>query len=216
MDPQTYTQDQELMLGASLLVAPVVQQGITSRNVYLPAGASWIDIATDTIYAGGQQIVAAAPPDRIPVFAREGAILPQGAVKQYVSESADSTLRVDFYPGPDSSFILYEDDGSTLDYTRGIFLRTTIGRQAQNAGTLITINRTEGSWVPPIRSWWLYLHSVSSSPTGVRLGGVRIPSVGGAADVAKVARGWFYDSVAHRLVVRIPDSSSPIPVLVLK
>src|SRR4029077_18729517 len=42
-DVQTYSQDQEYMLGPSLLVAPVLQQGATSRTVYLPAGASWID-----------------------------------------------------------------------------------------------------------------------------------------------------------------------------
>lgn len=75
-DPTAWTVEDEFLLGPDLLVAPVVQQGVRQRPVYLPAGTRWVDAWTDTELDGGQTVTAAAPLDRIPVFLRAGAKLP--------------------------------------------------------------------------------------------------------------------------------------------
>ncbi|NMM97770.1 TIM-barrel domain-containing protein [Bifidobacterium olomucense] len=64
----------EYMLGADLLVAPVVEEGARSREVYLPGDGetSWTDLRDGTVYAAGQTITANAPLDSVPVFARNG------------------------------------------------------------------------------------------------------------------------------------------------
>ncbi len=62
----------EFMLGPDLLVAPVTEQGANSRNVYLPAGVTWVDAWTGEEYQGGQQFQAEAPLERIPVYWRKG------------------------------------------------------------------------------------------------------------------------------------------------
>jgi alpha-glucosidase (family GH31 glycosyl hydrolase) len=82
-DPRmTNTWDQYLF-GAELLVAPVVTAGATSRELFLPAGG-WLDYneRRQATRAGpdGQMVVAAAPLDTIPVFVREGAIVPRGDI----------------------------------------------------------------------------------------------------------------------------------------
>lgn len=60
----------QYMLGSELLVAPVIEAGARSKCVYLPEGASWIDIRDGKCYEGGQTITVAAPLAEIPVFAR--------------------------------------------------------------------------------------------------------------------------------------------------
>lgn len=62
----------EYCFGPDLLVAPVLEPGAQSRPVYLPAGASWTELHTGAVYAGGQTVTAAAPLATIPVFLRDG------------------------------------------------------------------------------------------------------------------------------------------------
>ena len=61
------------MLGPDLLVAPVVEEGARSRQVYLPGDATtqWQDLRDGAMYNGGQTITAEAPLDTLPVFARD-------------------------------------------------------------------------------------------------------------------------------------------------
>jgi alpha-glucosidase (family GH31 glycosyl hydrolase) len=71
-DPQTWRIADQFRLGRDLLVAPVVEEGATTRRLYLPGG-EWRDFWTGAAVAGGQWLTVAAPLDRIPVFVRQGA-----------------------------------------------------------------------------------------------------------------------------------------------
>jgi alpha-D-xyloside xylohydrolase len=75
-DTRAWATDDQFLLGADLLVAPVLEAGATSRPVYLPAGALWTDAVTGDRHSGGTSVEAAAPPDRIPLFLRDHARLP--------------------------------------------------------------------------------------------------------------------------------------------
>ena len=117
-DPQVTGLTDEYMFGPAFLAAPVLDQGVTSRRVYLPAGTDWYDWWTNKRYSGGQWIEAAAPIDRIPLFVRAGSIVPLGAqVQNTTQRQALSEIRV--YPGASSSFTLYDDDGVTNAYKSG-------------------------------------------------------------------------------------------------
>ncbi|MGK6319548.1 TIM-barrel domain-containing protein [Sphingomonas sp. DT-204] len=117
-DPNVAAISDQYMFGPAFLVAPVLDQGVTGRRVYLPAGTDWYDWWTDERHSGGQWIEAAAPIDRIPLFVRAGSIVPLGAdvpntgVRQPLSE-----IRV--YPGANAIFTIYDDDGVTNDYRNG-------------------------------------------------------------------------------------------------
>lgn len=81
-DPKAWDVDTAYLFGRDLLVAPVLELGARTWDVYLPAGASWTDAWTGDEYAGGQSVTVDAPLDRIPLFLRDGAELPirgQGA-----------------------------------------------------------------------------------------------------------------------------------------
>ena len=98
----------EYMFGPAFLVAPVTEQGATSRMVYLPAGADWYNYWTNQRVRGGQTVKVDAPIDTLPLFVRAGSILPLGE---------PARLRV--YPGADADFTLYDDDGRTYAYEKG-------------------------------------------------------------------------------------------------
>jgi alpha-glucosidase/alpha-D-xyloside xylohydrolase len=109
----------EYLWGRDLLVAPVFTRGATSRDVYLPAG-TWYDWWTGERTTGGRTVRRAVDLATMPLYARAGAIVPVDPVRQYTSEpvSGPTTLRV--YPGADGAFTLYDDDGISQDYVKGV------------------------------------------------------------------------------------------------
>ena len=108
----------EYMFGPAFLVAPVTEQGATSREVYLPAGTDWYNYWTNVKFKGGQTITVAAPIDTIPLFVRAGSIVPLGAaVESTHQQQAIASVRV--YPGANGAFTLYSDDGKTYAYEKG-------------------------------------------------------------------------------------------------
>jgi hypothetical protein len=97
-DPGTYDLADEAMLGPYLLVAPAVIEGATSRAVYLPAGR-WFEWGTDRVFDGPTTIDVALRTPALPMFAREGAIIP-------------ATDAVEIY-GAGGSFTRFDDPGTT-------------------------------------------------------------------------------------------------------
>ncbi len=117
-DPKVVNISDEFMFGPAFLVAPVVEQGVTSRNVYLPSGCDWYDYWTNKRITGGQTIVAAAPIDTIPLFVRAGSIVPLG-VEILSAQEKQAIASVRVYPGADADFTLFFDDGTTYTYENG-------------------------------------------------------------------------------------------------
>jgi len=118
-DPKVADVGDEYMFGPALLVAPVTEQGRTSREVYLPAGSDWYNFWTDERVHGGQTISVNAPIDLLPLFVRAGSILPLGSPVESTNE-VQEIAKVRVYPGADGDFDLYRDDG-TYAYERGAF-----------------------------------------------------------------------------------------------
>jgi alpha-glucosidase (family GH31 glycosyl hydrolase) len=100
------------------LVAPVVEKGATSRQVYLPHGG-WFDFWTGERLEGGKEVTRKVDLETTPLYARAGSIVPLGPVQQYTSEKVDQPTTISIYPGADASFLLYEDDGSSFQYRQG-------------------------------------------------------------------------------------------------
>ncbi len=117
-DPRVAEIGDEYMFGPAFLVAPITEQGATSREVYLPAGADWYNYWTNQRFTGGRLLRVAAPIDTIPLFVRAGSIIPTGA--PVLSTNEDQKIaKVLVYPGANSDFTLYSDDGKTYDYEKG-------------------------------------------------------------------------------------------------
>jgi alpha-D-xyloside xylohydrolase len=124
-DTKAATLTDEYMFGPALLVAPVVEQGATTREVYLPAGTDWYNYWTNEKLHGGQTVTVKAPIDTIPLFVRAGSILPLGAPVES-THAKQAIAKVKVYPGADGQFTLYNDDGVTYAYEKGDRQITTL------------------------------------------------------------------------------------------
>src|ERR1035437_7881641 len=117
-DPKVADISDEYMFGPAFLVAPVTEQGATSRQVYLPAGADWYNFWTNERAKGGQTITVTAPIDTIPLFVRAGSIIPLGVPVESTHQT-QAIDRIRIYPGADATFTLFSDDGTTYAYEKG-------------------------------------------------------------------------------------------------
>lgn len=117
----------EFMFGPSLLVCPVTEAyeyGPKStplhkeavREVYLPAGCSWYELETKKMYEGGQTIRTNAPISTIPVFVREGSIIPMASQTDGVLDT------VEIYSGCNFEFNYYDDNGKDYAYEAGEYI----------------------------------------------------------------------------------------------
>jgi alpha-D-xyloside xylohydrolase len=117
-DPKVADLRDEYMFGPAFLVAPVTEQGVTHRRVYLPAGSDWFNYWTNERLRGGRTVDVAAPIETLPLFVRAGSIVPYGE-PVLSTKQAQKLARVRVYPGADAELTLYDDDGRTYAYEKG-------------------------------------------------------------------------------------------------
>jgi alpha-glucosidase len=114
-DPACWEENDEFMLGASLLIAPVVEPGAVTRTVRPPAGAQWIDPWTGTRHLGGRSVELAAPLGRPAFLARAGSIVPTNLA---TARFGDETLQRGFMIFPldegEIAIDLFDDDGESV------------------------------------------------------------------------------------------------------
>jgi alpha-D-xyloside xylohydrolase len=117
-DPKVADIGDEYMFGPAFLVAPVTEQGATTREVYLPVGCDWYNYWTSQRLHGGQTITVAAPIDTLPLFVRAGSIVPTASeFKSRRQSQKIASIRV--YPGADARFTVFQYDGTTYAYEKG-------------------------------------------------------------------------------------------------
>lgn len=150
-DYNTLSIDDEFMVGADLLVAPILHEGQTGRLVYLPAG-TWIDSWTGKKFEGGGTFHVDAPLDTVPLFVRGGAVIPMGPEMNYVDEKK-GPLTFSIYPDSQghAETTLYEDDGLTQTYLNGVERRTKVSYQSTATGGDVDISAPVGSYQPGAR-----------------------------------------------------------------
>jgi alpha-glucosidase len=185
--------DDQYLFGTDLLVAPVTAAGATARQVYLPDGAGWYDWHSDELVDGGQFVVAPTPMDRIPIFARGGAVVPMWTeapptTSGYHAEVVE--LHV-FVPSRDGSHIsrLVEDDGLTTAADRGACYRTTF--VLERHGHELTLEaRVEGDGYPEFRREAFHVVVHGGAPTTLAVDGREIPATDGCFVVPDQGAGF--------------------------
>ena len=120
-DSNVYDIKDQYMFGPSLLVNPVYKYKARSRPVYLPGNTGWYDLFTGEYLTGEQTVEANAPLNRIPLFVREGSIIPFGPEITYASEKPGDPMTLFIYTGSDGNFTLYEDEGVNYNYEKGAY-----------------------------------------------------------------------------------------------
>lgn len=143
-DSKAIEQPYQYMFGKSLLVAPIIEAGHSTWDVYLPKTTSWYDFWTGKKYTGGQTVNTPAPLDQMPLYVRAGSILPIGNEMQYTGEKAAETLEIRIFKGANGSFELYEDEGDNYNYEQGKY--ATIRFTWDDKNQQLSIDKRLGSF----------------------------------------------------------------------
>ena len=147
-DAATFAECDDYMLGPDLLVASVVEQGATQRNVYLPNnGDGWYEFDTGVYHKGGQTITVDAPLERLPLFVRAGTVIPlANPAAKNTTECELQTLAVFPFQGPgERQLTVFEDDGLSYKWKEGLFLSLNMKLTCQNGQNILALHR-DGSW----------------------------------------------------------------------
>jgi alpha-glucosidase len=212
-DPAAVSQDYEFLFGDDLLVSPVVKQGRTRWQTYLPKG-DWYDFWTGWRYTGPTGVSASAPLDHVPLYVRAGAILPTRPVVQYVSEAPIDPLTFEIYPlaGAASSRDYYEDDGISFDFEHGVSLRQKISVQPAGDAIDIRVTAREGSYSPPARALIFKIHAERQEASSVTAGGQTLDRQSSSVALEKAATGWAYDEAENTIAIKVRDSGAETAV----
>lgn len=133
----------QYMFGPALMVCPVYEYGARSREVYFPNTCGWYDFYTGKYMESGWQTVD-APYERLPLYVREGAIIPYGPDMQYSNEKQAEEITLYVYQGMDGKFTLYEDELVNYNYEKGAYAR--IPMTYNDAESTLTIDEREGEF----------------------------------------------------------------------
>ena len=126
------------------MACPVAYYKARNRAVYFPEQCGWYDLYTGQHIDGGQTLVVDAPYECIPVFVREGAIIPFGPEMEWSDEKPAELINLYVYTGKDAEFQLYEDEGTNYNYERGKY--ATIDIRYDDASKTLTIGQRKGSF----------------------------------------------------------------------
>jgi alpha-glucosidase (family GH31 glycosyl hydrolase) len=183
-DSETADLGSEYLLGPSILVAPVLlgdnNNPKDQRDIYLPRGR-WFDLHDGSVLEGGKWYRQfAAPIEKMPLFALEGAILPRAVVTSSLSEpSWNETRLFEIYPAASpSTYTLYDDDGESNEYKQSNngFAKTEINVTPQGRLLKIAVGAMLGAYrgKPAKRSYGFEVR-LDQMPTQVSWNGVVVP-----------------------------------------
>ena len=186
------------LLGDDLLVAPVVERGARSREVPFPPGR-WIDFWTGEAHEGGTTATLPAPLGQIPVFLREGGVLPM--LRPTIDTLSPTTEpdRVDSYSTTPGALYVRLAAGPAAKVA--VFDGTNI--EAERAGGKLTLGIQPGSAFQ-LGAFFEVLAS-GSAPTGVTADGSPLSEAASLEDLSTSESGWFFDPAASgTLHVHVP------------
>jgi len=133
------------MFGPNILVAPMFA-GESSRKVMLPAG-KWFDFYTGKLAGEGTTISVSAPLDQVPLFVRDGGIVPiMAAVNSVRQQRGAIALEVRHYGTREAKYALYDDDGETFDYEKGAY-------SVQQLSVVRDGGKLKGEAAPAVGPW---------------------------------------------------------------
>ena len=165
-DPKVRNDSDAWLFGQWLLVSPVVEQGQTTKRIYLPAG-TWTDWFTGKVYAGGRTIevpVDAKTWRDIPLFIRDGAIIPMQPVMDYVGQHPVATVTVQVFPSDRTThFDYYDDDGETYAYEKGAYFLQRLAVQRHEGDVTFRTEAAAGSYKPALKHWLVKVHGIAAS-----------------------------------------------------
>lgn len=185
-DPNVYSQKFEYLYGDWILIAPIVNEGI-SRDVYLPEG-DWIDWWDGTLYNGNQTLSSYhAPEDKLPLFVKSGAIIPMIEIQQTWKNCTVNPMTLRIYPSAMSSFQILGDNITYINqsspYTNLRDIKIDCFKSNKNID--ITISTSDISYI-------LEVHC-NAMPNSVSKEGQALQNYTNKSNFETGSKGWYFN-----------------------
>ncbi len=173
-DPQTHYRNDEFIFGEKMLVCPVTGPNQQGRRLYFPIG-KWYNFWTDELVDGGQELWVDADLDSMPIFIKEGAIIPKYPIQQYVGEKTVEELTLDVYYkfGKETSQV-YEDATDGYDYIKGRYSLRDFNLSGKKDELIIQQHKT-GKYITTYKTFKLNLHGLPFKISKIEVDNVEIP-----------------------------------------
>jgi len=191
---EAYHHADEYLFGNAFLVSPVTDS-LGVKDVYLPPG-DWFDYFSGDHVRGDQTIHRTCSLETLPVYVRSGSIVPMQQDMEYSNQRPVDTLTLEVY-GKNAKFMLYEDDGMTLQEENGACAFTPILSTSRGSnGTHLTIGPTTGSYNGQVaaRSYEIRMHG-ASKPQRVKVNGITSGEGTGPGET------WLWDTQTATLIL---------------
>jgi len=190
--PEFFDDDHEFLFGHDLFVSPVTTELLDTKVIQLPPG-SWYDYWTGEKTTDRELKKLNPALDHVPVYVRAGAIIPRQGLVQNTGETPHGPLELRVYPGLDCQGSLYEDDGHSLNYERGEFLRVNYSCQLGQEAVKVSSSIEKNGYKP----WWnsaeVSIYGMDKAPQAVRVGDTTIHE-------------WRFDSMQHAVIFLVPEA----------
>jgi alpha-glucosidase len=204
-DEQSRTIGDEVLLGPSILYAPVLREGATTRTVYLPPGR-WYESYSGKVIEGPKTFDQPVFLGARPTFVREGAIVPRFNAGQWTDQRTPDVLYLDVYPGAQpSAFELYEDEGDSFAYEQGAYSLVRYELTRRQDGATLKASAREGSFEPAARLLSVRFRRVDHPLAGVSLDGEPLTAQPSLEALIAAGRGYWYDEGDLALLAVMPD-----------
>lgn len=212
-DAACYDEGIDFMFGDSLLVANVVEKGAKTRSVYLPEGTVFYDFYTREAYEGGQTVTLPVDLGSIPLFIKAGGIIVMAVnqIKNLMTEQAEA-LKILCAPDCDGSFVLYEDDGESLDFLQGGYLKTAI---TMTAGERTVLDfKQEGHYAAAVKDMAIDMIHREKAPYRVTVDGKEVKHFLHRRKFEEAECGWYYSQRLKSVQIKYKNPKKDYQVVV--
>jgi alpha-glucosidase (family GH31 glycosyl hydrolase) len=149
-EENAYAFSNQYMFGNDMLLSPIVKpigadSLFASQKIWLPEG-NWYELYSGTILKGNQIVDRPFTIDEVPVYVKEGAIIPMQPRMNRVDEKKLNTLILSVYPGKSGATTLYEDEGNNNNFKQNAFVKTEISFAKTGNTTTVIVNPAKGTY----------------------------------------------------------------------
>jgi alpha-glucosidase len=163
--------EEEFAFGDKILVAPILRQGVSAKRVYLPKG-KWYDFWDHAPFEGGQEYEVETNIETMPIFIKEGAVMPEAPVMQYSSEKAIEIMHLKVYHTDKKvNSFLYEDHGDTYAYESDVYAEKKFTVSGDQTKLTIT-QQVDGLFKESYSDYVMVLYGLPFEAKSVRVDGV--------------------------------------------
>jgi alpha-glucosidase len=204
-DPSLRDVGDQAMLGPFILYAPVVEEGATGRTVILPEGR-WFEAHSGAVHEGPATMDIETTLAALPVYIREGAVVPSAQPGMWTGEADVNPLFLDIYPSPrPTTFTLYEDAGDGFGYEGSQHSRITYTLRQTESGAGLAASPRDGAYEPAPRTLVVRLHRADHGAASVMLDHIPLPSHDSYEALMTSGPGWWYDAADLAIVAVLSD-----------